>query len=140
MSLDAQETGKAFGATGAKPGDVLLCPVFSIANRPKPITGDPLLFELVNIQGQGFLRHRVREEKEERYLQYDWIYLKLHFFCMGLSVATFGHFWVEGVLLDDNLNEVWRQPKAVRLVVDKEIDPEGPNPLTFQEFAVAEDV
>ena len=43
-------------------GDVILCPLFSIANVPKTIVGQGLVHELVTKNGQCFLRCRVSEE------------------------------------------------------------------------------
>lgn len=121
-----------------KKGDVIFCPIFSIANVPKPIEGEGLIHELVTMKGQWFLRYRVYEEDLGQ--SFEDIFLKFRFFSTGLSVATLGHFWVEDVLLDGNIQSIWKRRKAINLEVDKEIDRGGPVPLTVKEFVRAEDV
>jgi len=119
-------------------GDVILCPIFSIANVPKTIVGQGLIHELVTIKGQYFLRYRVNEQ--DFGLSFEKMFLKFKFFCTGLSVATIGHFWVQDVLLNENLQPIWERKKALKLEVDKEIEPGGPKPLTVKEFIFGEDV
>ena len=55
-------------------------------------------------------------------------------------MATIGHFWVQDVLLDKELQPIWERRKVLGLVVDKEIDVSGPVPLTVKEFIFAQDV
>lgn len=122
-------------------GDVILCPVFSIANVPKTIVGQGLVCELVMKKGQYFLKYRVSEQDLEQLGQsYEKMLLKFRFLCTGLSVATLGHFWVQDLLLNEDLQPVWERRKVLRLEVDKEIDPSGPRPLTVKQFIVGEDV
>ena len=121
-----------------KKGDVILCPIFSIANIPKTIVGQGLIHELVTIKGQYFLRYRVNEQ--DFGLSFEKMFLKFKFFCTGLSVATIGHFWVQDVLLNEDLQPIWERKKVLKLEVDKEIEPGGPKPLTVKEFIFGEDV
>jgi len=119
-------------------GDVILCPVFSIANVSKTIVGQGLVYELVTKNGQYFLRYRVSEE--DLGLSFEQMFVKMKFHCTGLSVATIGHFWVQDVLLNKELQPIWERRKVLDLVVDKEIDASGPIPLTVKEFVFAQDV
>ncbi len=119
-------------------GDVILCPVFSIANVPKTIVGQDLVHELVTKNGQYFLRYRVSEKDLGQ--SYEEMLLKFRFFCTGLSVATIGHFWVQDVLLNEDLQPIWERKKVLRLEVDKEIEPTGPKPLTVKQFIHGENV
>ena len=121
-----------------KKDDIILCPIFSIASIPKTIVGQGLVHELVTINGQHFLRYRVSEEDSGQ--SYEEILLKLRFFCTGLSVATIDHFWVQDILLNEDLQTIWERKKVLRLEVDKEIDASGPIALTVQEFVFAQDV
>ncbi len=121
-----------------KKGEVILCPVFSIANVPKTIVGQDLVFELVTKNGRHFLRYRVSEEDLGQ--SYEAMLLKFRFCCTGLSVATNGHFWVQDVLLNEGLQPIWERKKVLRLEVDKEIEPGGPKPLTVKEFIFGGDV
>lgn len=121
-----------------KKGEVILCPVFSIANVPKTIVGQDLVFELVTKNGRHFLRYRVSEEDLGQ--SYEAMLLKFRFCCTGLSVATIGHFWVQDVLLNEGLQPIWERKKVLRLEVDKEIEPGGPKPLTVKEFIFGGDV
>ena len=115
-----------------KKGDVILCPLFLIANVPKTMVGQALRWELVIKQEQYFLRYHVREKDLGR--SYEEILLECRLFCIGLSVATIGHFWVQDVLLNEDLQPIWERKKVLRLEVDKEIDPGGPKPLTVTHF------
>jgi len=119
-------------------GDVILCPIFSIANVPKPIVGEGIIHELVTINGQWFLSYRVPEQ--DLGLSFEKMFLKFRFFCTGLSIATIGHFWVQDVLLNADMEAIWERKKTIQLVVNKEIDRTGPVPLTIQEFVNAQDV
>jgi len=121
-----------------KKGDVILCPIFSIANIPKTIVGQGLIHELVTIKGQYFLRYRVNEQ--DFGLSFEKMFLKFKFFCTGLSVATIRHFWVQDVLLNEDLQPIWERKKILRLEVDKEIEPTGPAPLTDKDFMVGHNV
>ncbi len=96
-------------------GDVILCPVFSIANVPKTIVGQELVFELLTKNGHYFLRHRVSEEDLGQ--SYEEMLLKFRFSCTGLSVATFGHFWIQDVLLNEALQPIWEREKVLNLGV-----------------------
>lgn len=121
-----------------KKGEVILCPVFSIANVPKTIVGKDLVFELVTKNGRHFLRYRVSEEDLGQ--SYEKMLLKFRFCCTGLSIATLGHFWVQDILLNEELQSIWERKKVLRLEVDKEIEPGGPKPLTVKEFIFGGDV
>ncbi len=115
-----------------KKGDVILCPVFSIANIPKTIVGEVLYWELVTKQGQYFLRYRVSEQDLGQ--SYEEILAKFRLFCTGLSVATIGHFWVQDVLFNEDLKPIWERKKIIELEVDREVDSDGPKPLTAKNF------
>lgn len=119
-------------------GDIILCPVFSIAHVPKPIQGEGLACELVEKEGQYFLKYRI--SKQDLGHSYEQTFLKFRFICAGLSVATIGHFWVQDVLLDEELRPIWTRKKSLRLVVHKEIEPDGPKPLTVGNYTLGEDV
>jgi len=118
--------------------DVILCPIFSIANVPKTIVGQDLVHELIRKKGRYFLRYRVKQE--DLGLPYEAILLKFRFFCTGLSVATIGHFWVQDVLLNEDLKPIWERKKIIGLEADREIEPTGPTPLTDKDFTAGHKV
>jgi hypothetical protein len=125
-----------------KKDDVMLCPIFSIGHRLKPITsevpGGVLFHELVTMNNRWFLTYRIDEQDLGR--GFAPIFLKFRFFSTGLSMATTGHFWVDDVLLNRELQPIWERKKSIKLVVDREISQSGPSPLTAQEFVRAGDV
>jgi hypothetical protein len=121
-----------------KEDDVILCPILSIGHKLKPITGEVLPHELVRINNRWFLTYRIREQDLGR--GFKSIFLKFRYFSTGLSVATIGHFWVDDVLLNKDLQPVWKRERSIRLVVDREISRSGPFPLTAQEFNRAANV
>lgn len=121
-----------------KKDDIVLCPVFSIGRRLKPITGEVLVHELVTMNNNWFLKYRIDEQ--DLGLGLESIFLKFRFFSTGLSVSTIGHFWVDDVLMNEDLQPIWKRERSIRLVVDREISPNGPLPLTAQEFFRAENV
>ena len=121
-----------------KKDEVVLCPVFSIGRTMRSMSGEVLLHELVKMNEQWFLKYRISEQDLGLGLR-DML-LKFRFFCTGLSVSTFGHFWVDDVLLNEELKVIWREKKSIRLVVDREISPGGPLTLSGQEFFRGEDV
>lgn len=124
-----------------KKGDVILCPVFSIKDVPKTIVGKHLVCELIRKKEQYFLRYCISEQDLEQLGQsYEKILLKFRFICTGLSIATMGHFWVQDVLLNEDLQPIWGRKKVLRLEVDKEIYPGGPKPLNVKQFIFGEDV
>ena len=121
-----------------KLGDVILCPVLSIADSLKPIEGSGVLCELIEKNGHYFLKYRIN--KEDLKHSYEQMFLKFRFICIGLSVATIGHFWVQDVLLDEELKPLWTRKKSLQLIVNKEIAPSGPSPLTVINYALGEDL
>lgn len=128
--------GKA--ARQPKKDDVVLCPVFSIGSTMKQMSGEALLYELVRISNQWFLKYRISER--DLGLGFEEIFVKFRFFCTGLSMATFGHFWVDDVLLDEELRVIWKRRRTIRLEIDKEILPNGPVLLGGKEFCWSEDI
>lgn len=121
-----------------KVGDIILCPVFSVAHLPKPIEGDALVHELIERNGYYFLKYRVAEE--DLRFSYEQMFFKFKFICIGLSVATIGHFWVQDVLLDEELKPLWEREKTLQLVVHKEIKPSGPVPLAVWQYTLGQDL
>ena len=118
--------------------DVFLCPVNSISHIPKSIEGEGLICELVEIAGKHYLKYRLSESEIEN--NYDQIFLKLKFICVGLSVATVGQFWAQDELLDAELNSLWTREKSIALEVDKEVLPTGKSPLTAKDVIIGEDI
>jgi len=121
-----------------KEDDVVLCPVFCIGSKMKPMSGEALLYELVRINNQWFLKYRISER--DLGLGFEETFVKFRFFCTGLSMANFGHFWVDDILLDEELKIIWKRRRTIRLEVDKEILPSGPLLLGGKEFCWAEDI
>lgn len=121
-----------------KEGDIILCPISTITHVPKPIEGEGLVCELVEKKGQYFLKYRI--SKDDLGDSHEPMFLKFKFICAGLSIATIGQFWVQDVLLNENLQPIWVRERTIQLVKDKEILPEGPSPLTAQNYTVGEDV
>ena len=121
-----------------KEGDIILCPIFTITHVPKPIEGKGLVCELVEKKGQYFLKYRI--SKKDLGDSHELMFLKFKFLCAGLSIATIGQFWVQDVLLDENLQPLWVREKKLQLVKDKEISPSGPGPLTVRNYTSGEDV
>jgi hypothetical protein len=120
-----------------KAGDVVLCPVFSYTALLKPIGEDKSAFQLVEKNGRYFLKHGVNEVSSKD--SYERLLLRFKFMCVGLSVATMGHFWVQDVLLDEQLEPLWERPKVLQLVVG-EVGMDGPQPLTAFTHTSAQNV
>lgn len=122
-----------------KEGDIILCPISTITHVPKPIEGEALVCELVEKKGQYFLKYRISKE-DLRNNSYELTFLKFKFICAGLSIANTGHFWVQDVLLNENLQPIWVREKKLQLVKHKEIEPSGPSPLTVRNYTSGQDV
>ncbi len=120
-----------------KAGDAILCPIYSIAHLLKPIEGD-LLYELIENRGQYFLKYLVDEKDSEQ--TYEKMFWKFRAACVGLSVVTVGHFWVQDVLLNEEFENLWKREKTIPLVPHKEIEPNNPLPLTGFHYSVGEDI
>ncbi len=116
-----------------KIGDNILCPIFSITHVISPtIFENEELFNLVTINGRNYLRIKISKDDVGR-LHRD-ILLKFKLFCTGLSVATVGHFWVDDILVNENLEVIWGGKKAVLLLKGKELLDSGPQPLRIEQF------
>lgn len=119
-------------------GDIILCPVYSIADTLKKMTGDGLFSELVENKGQFYFKYRIRDNDLQ--LPFEQLFMKFKFLCTGLSIATFGHFWVDDILLNEQGKPIWVRQKVIRLESDKEIDPNGPRPLVSKYYVLGQDV
>ena len=124
--------------SGLKEGDVVLCPVFSIGRTMKSISGEVLIHELVKVNGRWFLKYRVIGDEVR--LGFRGMLMRFRFFCTALSMSTFGQFWVGDELLDEKLQVIWKEKKAIQLVIDREIPRSGPLRLEVREFHWAENV
>lgn len=114
-------------------GDNILCPIFSITHVISPMIFEKeTLFNIVRIGGRNYLRTEVSKEDVGR--PYRNILLKFKMCCTGLSVATVGHFWVEDILMDENLKVIWGRNRAILLLKGKEILNSGPAPLRVEQF------
>jgi len=121
-----------------KKNDVVLCPIWSIGKIMRAVSGEVLLHEIVQKNERWFMKYRI--DDNDLKLRFRDILLKLRFFCTALSVSMGDHFWVEDVLLNEELKIVWKGKRSIRLEVDKEILPSGPSALTGKEFCRAEEV
>lgn len=121
-----------------KVGDIILCPIHSLAKIPKPLVGDAILYELVRKGAQYYIRYQLRQGDD--IFPDEAHYVKMQMFCTGLSVTTLDHFWTDDVLLDQDFNVIWERPKTIRLVRDKEIDSTGPATLTIPELLKAQEI
>ena len=120
-----------------KIGDNILCPVFSLSNKIAPfVPNRDNVFGIVKVNGNNFLKKQITKEDLGRY--YGDIFLKFKICCVGLSVATIGHFWVQEILLNENLETIWEGSKAIVLVKDTEIDENGPRIMKVSNFNSAE--
>lgn len=121
-----------------KTGDVILCPIHSLARIPKEVIGEGILFGLVRKNGQYYIRYRLG--KGDEIFPDEAHYMKMQFFATGLSITTLDHFWTDDVLLDEEFKVIWHRPKAIALVTDKEIDSTGPLNLRVPEFLKAAEI
>ncbi|MCP8323131.1 MAG: hypothetical protein L6N96_03000 [Candidatus Methylarchaceae archaeon HK02M2] len=123
----------------AKPNAVY-CQIHSITHDFKPIKGEDLLFELNKKNGHYFLKYRIDEESTR--CSFEETFVKFKFSCVGLSVATLGHFWVKEELFssDDEYKSIWSGDKSIKLVVDKEILSSGKKTITARDILIGEDL
>lgn len=52
------------------------------------------------------------------------LYTKMEWFVTALSIGIFSHCWLSDYVYDEGGKEVWRKPDTIRMVVEKEGDPE----------------
>lgn len=120
-------------------GTPVLIPIHSIAVRLADTEGfrnqgEEPLYGFVSRNGQTFMRVRVIDsDSEDRRDQNAKILRRAKSYVTGLSVITFGHIWLEAVLLSEALEPIWTEPRRLALIKNKEIDPSGPNELTDQD-------
>ena len=96
-----------------------------------------VIFDLVSIEGATFLRVWPSGDPEIQRRGFGAVMRRAKMFATGLSIATFGHVWVEPVILDHERRVLWTEPKVLSLIVDKEVDPSGPQPLQLYEYVEA---
>ena len=96
-----------------------------------------VLFDLVTIEDKTFLRVWPSGDPEIHRRGYGAVMRRAKMAATGLSIATFGHVWVEPVVLDRERHVLWTEPKVLSLIVDKEVDPGGPQPLQLYEYIEA---
>jgi hypothetical protein len=118
-------TTRAASATLAlREGLVLRSPINSIGYKLAPFSIPALGVGVVlDDSGWPFLSYRMDEQDDK-----DWtsLYTKLSAFATALSIATFGHFWLDDRVFDEQGRVVWERPRAIRLILEKEGDPEAP--------------
>jgi len=54
---------------------------------------------------------------------WEQVYVKVQAFVTGLAISSFSNCWLSDYLYDENGKEVWRKPRTISLVIDKEGDP-----------------
>ena len=54
---------------------------------------------------------------------WELLYVKMEMYITGLSIGTVTHCWLSDYIYDENGKEVWRKPRTIAMVVDKEGDP-----------------
>jgi hypothetical protein len=121
-----------------KEGDYLYSRVYATAHDFRCVEGEPLLFSLVQRDGNYYLKYRLRNEDTSHSLEQ--IFMKFKFACVGFSIASLGQFWVESQLLNEELQPIWTRIKQIHLVVDKEIESKGKNLITAQNVIVGENL
>lgn len=120
-------------------GTAVLIPVHSIAARLLATEGfrnqgEEPLYGFVTRNDQTFMRVRVIDsDSADRRDQNAKILRRAKSYVTGLSVITFGHIWLDAVLLNEALEPIWTEPRRLALIKDKEIDPSGPNEVTDQD-------
>jgi len=100
-----------------------------------PFNLESEIYGVKAIDDEPYLRYRLQGGDEA--LSWVEIFWKLQFYCTAVSIASFGHFWTDRRLVDNQLNVIWEQPKIVPLVVDKEVDKEGPTALAIGHWMLA---
>jgi hypothetical protein len=113
----------------------LYCRVHSLADELHQIEGDALFFKLVQKNGEYFLKCENNSKRT-----YEEIIETFRMMCIGLSVATIGHFWIEDELYNEKMQRVWSRERKIRLVPDKEIDLKGKHILKANNLLNAQDL
>lgn len=123
-------------------GMTVLVPVHSIALRLRELPGfsnqgETSLYSIALKNGAAFIRvhviaHNLEEGAHDAHAR---LLRRVKFYVTGLTMLTFGHMWVEHVLLSEDLNLIWREPRTLALVKDKEIDASGPLDLEDSDIA-----
>jgi len=115
-----------------KVGDAILSPIFSISHEITPSMFEQFeLFSITTINKKNYLRTKINQEDLEKPGR---VVSKFRMFCTGLSVVTIGHFWVDDILLNENLEVIWGEKKAISLLKGIEISDTGPESLRLEQF------
>ncbi|MFC1907341.1 hypothetical protein ACFLW8_04580 [Chloroflexota bacterium] len=115
-----------------KVGDYILSPIFSISHKITPWMFEQVeLFSITTINNKNYLRTKITQEDLE---ELGRVLSKFQFFCTGLSVVTIGHFWVDEILMNENLEVIWGEKQALSLLTGIEISDTGPESLRLEEF------
>jgi len=121
----AKTSRTASAAATPREGLVLRSPINSIGDKLLPFDVPELGIGVVlNDSGWPFLSYTVNEKDDKAW---SFLHAKLSSCVTALSIATSGHFWLDDRIFDEQGRILWERPKAVRLIVDKEGDPEAPD-------------
>ncbi len=129
--------------TPTGPRDPVLLPVHAIGLGLRPIESPtkPGLYDLVEIDGQMFMRvWPPGDPYAEGRDPFGRLMRQAKLCATALSITTFSHVWIEPVILDADRRVLWREPKVLSLVVDKEIDAGGPIPMEMPDYLFSKQV
>lgn len=115
-----------------KVGDYILSPIFSISHEITPSMFEQVeLFSVTTVNKKNYLRTKLVQEDFEEPTR---LLSKFQMFCTGLSVATIGHFWVDDILLNENLEVILGENKVISLLKGIEISDTGLESLRLEQF------
>lgn len=90
------------------------------------------MYSLVEARGATFVRLPLVPSQHDHYAET----LRRAKWCVtGLAILTAGHMWLEPVVLSEKLEVLWKEPKRLALIKEKEIDPTGPKELMAADIA-----
>lgn len=108
-------------------GQVVRSAINSIGAKLPPFSIRDLGVGVVlNDSGWPFLFYTIDERDDKNWM---FIYTKLSAHVTALSMATFGHFWLDDRIFDQQGQIVSERPKVIPVVLEKEGDPETPQEI-----------
>jgi len=111
---------------------VVMSAIYSIGDRLTPFDVPAIRVAVISDDnGLPFLSYKIDDRDMK-----DWLFIhaRMSSYIAALSIATFGHFWLDDRIYHEG-QVVWERPRTVRLVVQKEGDPHAPDTLESR-FAV----
>jgi hypothetical protein len=120
---------------GAKIGHVYKSPVNAIGTEIENFNVPSLgvRIDRLPIEEKGGESWHILSYKATHFERsWELLYMKMQTFITGLSIGTITHCWLSDYIYDENGYEVWRKPDTIRMIVEKEGDPQELEPTPSQ--------